>query len=75
MSASGVTLLVVEHDMHFVHNLCDHVAVLNFGKKIFEGTPAEVNDDPLVREAYLGSDTSMAGQRTAARVAGVAHAS
>ena len=35
----GVTLLVVEHDMHFVRSLCDHVVVLNFGEKIFEGPP------------------------------------
>ena len=52
---SGVTLLVVEHDMHFVRSLCEQVVVLNFGRKIFEGTPDEVHRDPAVLEAYLGS--------------------
>jgi branched-chain amino acid transport system ATP-binding protein len=56
VSATGVTILVVEHDMHFVRNLCDHVVVLNFGRKIFEGTPEEVHRDPAVLEAYLGRD-------------------
>lgn len=56
VSDSGVTILVVEHDMHFVRNLCDHVVVLNFGEKIFEGTPEEVHQNPAVLEAYLGSD-------------------
>lgn len=54
--ASGVTLLVVEHDMHFVRSLCDHVVVLNFGKKIFEGSPELVQRDPEVLKAYLGTD-------------------
>jgi branched-chain amino acid transport system ATP-binding protein len=53
-SARGITLLVVEHDMNFVRKLCDHVVVLNFGRKIFEGTPEEVHRDRGVREAYLG---------------------
>jgi branched-chain amino acid transport system ATP-binding protein len=53
-SARGITLLVVEHDMNFVRQLCDRVVVLNFGRKIFEGTPGEVHADPGVREAYLG---------------------
>ena len=56
VSDSGVTILVVEHDMHFVRNLCDHVVVLNFGEKIFEGTPDQVHQNPAVLEAYLGRD-------------------
>jgi branched-chain amino acid transport system ATP-binding protein len=57
-SAQGITLLVVEHDMNFVRQLCDHVVVLNFGRKIFEGTPAEVHADAGVREAYLGAQAA-----------------
>jgi branched-chain amino acid transport system ATP-binding protein len=53
-SAEDITLLVVEHNMHFVRRLCDRVVVLNFGRKLFEGTPDEVHRDPAVREAYLG---------------------
>ncbi|WP_431281533.1 ABC transporter ATP-binding protein [Humitalea sp. 24SJ18S-53] len=52
----GTTLLVVEHDMGFVNQVCDQVVVLNFGAKIFEGTQAEARRDPLVREAYLGQE-------------------
>ncbi len=50
----GITLLVVEHDMHFVDALCEHVIVLNFGRKIAEGSPEKIRDDRLVKEAYLG---------------------
>ena len=57
-SAQGITLLVVEHNMNFVRQLCDHVVVLNFGRKIFEGTPGEVHADPGVREAYLGAQAA-----------------
>jgi branched-chain amino acid transport system ATP-binding protein len=52
---TSLTLLVVEHDMHFVGALCDRVVVLDFGRKIAEGTPAEIRADPQVQEIYLGA--------------------
>jgi ABC-type branched-subunit amino acid transport system ATPase component/branched-subunit amino acid ABC-type transport system permease component len=52
----GVGILVVEHDMSFVMDVCEHVYVLDFGRLIFDGTPAQVQASPLVRAAYLGDD-------------------
>jgi ABC-type branched-subunit amino acid transport system ATPase component/branched-subunit amino acid ABC-type transport system permease component len=52
---SGVTILMVEHDMSLVLSLCDEIHVLNFGKVIAHGTPAEIRANPAVAEAYLGS--------------------
>ncbi|WP_347556431.1 branched-chain amino acid ABC transporter ATP-binding protein/permease [Robbsia sp. KACC 23696] len=50
----GLAILIVEHDMEFVMNLVDRVIVMEFGKKIAEGTPTQIQDDPVVQRAYLG---------------------
>ena len=56
LRGEGVTLLLVEHDMDFVMGLTDRIVVMEFGTKLMEGTPAEVQASPAVRAAYLGTE-------------------
>lgn len=61
----GLTVLVIEHDMSLIHQVCDSVYVLNFGQIIAHGTPDEIKNNPLVIEAYLGQEESEGQHGTA----------
>jgi branched-chain amino acid transport system ATP-binding protein len=63
---SGVSILLVEHDMNVVMNVTDHIVVINFGRKIAEGDAAAIRGNPAVIEAYLGRDDHEGGDEVAA---------
>jgi branched-chain amino acid transport system permease protein len=60
LKAAGLSVVVIEHDMHMVMNLCDRIIVLNYGKKIFDGAPQLAVSNTEVIEAYLGASASHA---------------
>ena len=56
LRGEGMSILLVEHDMGLVMDICDHIVVMEFGTHLMEGTPAEVQNSDKVRAAYLGTE-------------------
>lgn len=59
----GITVVVVDHSIDVIMDIADRVVVLDFGRRIAEGRPEEVRDDPAVIDAYLGARVADSGRR------------
>ena len=59
LNKQGYTIVVIEHDMKFIMRSCNHILVLNFGQKLFEGTPDEVKENRDVQVAYFGKNLAV----------------
>lgn len=70
LNADGLTVLLIDHDMRLVMGVCERIAVLNFGRKLADGTPQAVSSDPAVVTAYLGTHAEEEGAATAPGASG-----
>lgn len=62
LNAEGLTVVVIEHDLKFIMNVCDHIMVLNYGEKLCEGTAEEIQANRQVQEAYFGKRAGLGGK-------------
>ena len=69
LKGHGLTILIVDHDMHLVESVADHITVLNFGRRIADGVPQTVLREPDVIAAYLGAPPETKIVQEAAAVA------